>query len=152
MTTILVLHGPNLGTLGRREPTIYGTTSLAEINAALEDQANAWGWDIATLQSNHEGALIDALEERAGTIDGVLINPGALTHYGLSLRDALANVDVPIVEVHLSNIHSRESWRRTSLTAEVARGVVAGFGWRSYVLGLQALHAIVEDSLAMRSS
>jgi len=152
VTTILVLHGPNLGTLGRREPTIYGTTSLAEINTALKDLAAEWGWDIATLQSNHEGALIDALEERAHDVEGVLINPGALTHYGLALRDALAAVGVPIVEVHLSNIHAREPWRRTSLTAEVARGVVAGFGWRSYMLGLQALHQIIADQTADRGA
>lgn len=143
MTRILVLHGPNLATLGRRQPEIYGTTTLAEINASLTGAAAAWGWEITTFQSNTEGAIIDAIEARALETDGVLVNPGALTHYGLALRDALAALTVPIVEVHLSNIHAREPWRRSSVTAEVARGMVAGFGWRSYLLGLEALHTIL---------
>ncbi len=144
MTRVLVLHGPNLGTLGRRQPEIYGSVTLAEINSRLADLAGRWGWEIEAFQSNTEGVLIDKIEEEAGRIEGLLINPGALTHYGLSLRDALAAVSVPIVEVHLSNIHARESWRRTSLTAEVAQGVVAGFGWRSYIHGLEALRGILQ--------
>jgi 3-dehydroquinate dehydratase II len=145
MTAVLVLHGPNLGTLGRRQPEIYGSTTLAEIAEALDRQAGEWGWELKSIQSNSEGTLIDLLEEHGPSVDGVMINPGALTHYGLALRDALAALTVPIVEVHLSNIHAREPFRRSSLTAEVAHGVVAGFGWRSYLLGLQALKTVIED-------
>ena len=146
MTSILVLHGPNLARLGQRQPEIYGTTTLAEINASLASAAAEWGWEIRSFQSNSEGAIIDMIEERARETDGVLVNPGTLTHYGLALRDALAALAVPIVEVHLSNIHAREPWRHTSVTAEVARGLIAGFGWRSYVLGLEALHGILSES------
>jgi 3-dehydroquinate dehydratase II len=146
MARILVLHGPNLGTLGRRQPEIYGTTTLADINATLTARAQSWGWDLDAFQSNHEGALIDVIEERSGSIDGLMLNPGALTHYGLALRDALAALSVPVIEVHLSNIHAREEWRRRSVTAEVARGIVAGFGWRSYIYALDALRDIIEGS------
>ena len=146
MTSILVLHGPNLARLGQRQPEIYGTTTLAEINASLASAAAEWGWEITIFQSNSEGAIIDMIEERARETDGVLVNPGALTHYGLALRDALAALTVPIVEVHLSNIHAREPWRHASVTAEVARGLIAGFGWRSYLLGLEALHGILSES------
>jgi len=146
LTSILVLHGPNLARLGQRQPEIYGTTTLAEINASLASAAAEWGWEIRSFQSNSEGAIIDMIEERARETDGVLVNPGTLTHYGLALRDALAALAVPIVEVHLSNIHAREPWRHTSVTAEVARGLIAGFGWRSYVLGLEALHGILSES------
>lgn len=146
MTTVLVVHGPNLGTLGRREPELYGTTTLAAINAALVELASSWGWQISVFQSNSEGAIIDAIEQRAGDIDGLLLNPGALAHYGLGLRDALAGLTVPVVEVHLTNIHAREDWRRRSVTAEVSRGLISGFGWRSYVLGLRAMHGMLSDT------
>jgi 3-dehydroquinate dehydratase-2 len=142
----LVLHGPNLSTLGRRQPEIYGTVSFDEINQRLRAAGGAWGWEVHIFQSNHEGALIDTLEEYGSRVSGVLINPGSLTHYGLSLRDALAALAVPIVEVHLSNIHAREEWRRRSVTGELARGLVTGFGWRSYLYGLAALHDIVEEA------
>jgi 3-dehydroquinate dehydratase-2 len=141
-----VVHGPNLGTLGRRQPEIYGSTTLADIHADLEQVAGAWGWEIAVFQSNSEGALIDFLEAEAGASDGLIINPGALTHYSYALRDALAALTIPIVEVHLSNIHAREEWRRRSVTAEVARGVVTGFGWRSYRLGLEALRTVLQGT------
>lgn len=143
MTRVLVVHGPNLATLGRRQPEIYGTATLGDINTALGDLAASWEWELDIFHSNSEGAIVDALEERAPRADGLLINPGALTHYGLALRDALAGLTVPIVEVHLSNIHAREEWRRRSVTAEVARGLVAGFGVHSYLLGLEALHSIL---------
>jgi len=143
MTRILVLHGPNLGGLGQRQPEIYGHTTLAEINSRLETLALGWGWELTAFQSNTEGVLIDTIDEHAATTDGLLLNPGALTHYGLSLRDALAALSVPVIEVHLSNIHGREEWRRRSVTAEVATGIVAGFGWRSYILALEALRGIL---------
>ena len=145
MTGILVIHGPNLGTLGRREPALYGSTTLAEINDALAQKAAGWSWQLSAFQANSEGALIDAIEARYGQFDGMMINPGSYTHYGLALRDCLAAQSVPIVEVHLTNIHAREPWRRTSVTAEVARGIISGFGWRSYLLGLEALHGILSE-------
>jgi 3-dehydroquinate dehydratase-2 len=144
MTAILVVHGPNLGTLGRREPQIYGTKTLAEIDAALTDLGSSWGWKVTSFHSNSEGAIIDILEEQTASVDGLILNPGALTHYGLSLRDAIAAFGHPTVEVHLSNIHAREEWRRRSVTAEVARGIISGFGWRSYLLGMQALRDVFQ--------
>jgi 3-dehydroquinate dehydratase-2 len=145
LTTILVLHGPNLSTLGRRQPDIYGSKTFAEINDAVVERAACWGWEASIFQSNAEGEIIDAIEEHYGQIDGIMINPGSFSHYGLALRDALAAVSVPVVEVHLTNIHAREAWRRTSVTAEVARGIISGFGWRSYLLGLDALHGILAE-------
>jgi len=145
MTTILVVHGPNLGPLGRRQPEIYGTTSLATINESLAQRAGEWGWELATCQFNSEGAIIDAIEERAAQVGGLLINPGSFTHYSLALRDCLAALTIPVVEVHLTNIHAREEWRRKSVTAEVARGIISGFGPLSYLLGLEALHGILAE-------
>jgi len=136
---LLLLHGPNLNMLGRREPAIYGSTTLDEINAALQEQAGAAGATLTVVQSNHEGVLVDTLQAHWGRIDGIIINPGALTHYGLSLRDALAAMDVPIVEVHLSNVYAREAFRHTSVVAPIATGQIAGLGWRGYGLALQWL-------------
>ncbi|MSQ23690.1 MAG: type II 3-dehydroquinate dehydratase [Chloroflexi bacterium] len=144
MTHILVLNGPNLGTLGRRQPEIYGSTTLKDIVESLDQLARSWGWELAAFQSNSEGTLIDLLEEHGSDSHGLIINPGALTHYSLAIRDALAALTIPIVEVHLSNIHAREEFRRHSVTAEVSRGVVTGFGWRSYLLGLEALRGILD--------
>jgi 3-dehydroquinate dehydratase II len=139
----LVLHGPNLNLTGRREPHLYGTTTLAEIDAALRERADALGWELAIQQSNHEGVLVDFLHAQYEMCDGILINPGALTHYGLSLRDALAAMRVPIVEVHFSNIHAREPWRHHSVIAEIARGQIVGLGWYGYLLALDALDRLV---------
>ncbi|HNP69771.1 MAG TPA: type II 3-dehydroquinate dehydratase [Kouleothrix sp.] len=138
---ILLLHGPNLNMLGRREPAIYGHTTLAQIDAAVRERAESAGATLLALQSNHEGALIDFIQAEGWDADGVIINPGALTHYGLALRDALASLSAPIVEVHLSNVYKREAFRHTSVVAPVASGQIAGLGWRGYLLALEWLLA-----------
>jgi 3-dehydroquinate dehydratase-2 len=136
---ILVLHGPNLNLLGSREPEIYGTTTLEEINAELATQAKGRDAEIEFFQSNHEGALIDRIQEAMSWADGILINPAGLTHTSVALRDALAASGLPIVEVHLSNVFAREEFRHYSHVSELALGVVSGFGPASYELGLAAL-------------
>jgi 3-dehydroquinate dehydratase-2 len=136
---ILVLHGPNLNALGRRQPEIYGHTTLAQIDNALRERASAKNATLQAFQSNHEGVLIDLLQEHGPQADGIIINPGALTHYGLALRDALASLSAPIVEVHLSNVYKREPFRHTSVVAPIATGQIAGLGWRGYVLALDWL-------------
>lgn len=145
MTNILVLHGPNLNLLGQREPDIYGNVSLEDIDLALRELAAQHDSKIRSLQSNHEGALIDSIHEARGWADGVLINPGALTHTSYSLRDAIAAVEMPCVEIHLSNIHKRESFRHISVLAPVCVGQISGFGWRSYILGFTALLDFIND-------
>ena len=136
----LVLHGPNLNLLGTREPGIYGRTTLAEVDRMVRDHARRVGWRVECRQSNVEGQLVDWLQgaEREG-FAGVVFNPGAYTHYSLALRDAVAAIRVPVVEVHLSNVHGREEFRRLSVIAPVARGQISGFGPHSYLLGLDAL-------------
>ncbi len=139
--TILVIHGPNLNMLGRREPQIYGTTTLADIDAALLARGSAASVNVVCIQSNHEGELVDAIQTHGWDALGIIINPGALTHYGLSLRDALAMLSAPIIEVHLSNVYQREAFRHTSVIAPIARGQITGLGWRGYLLALEWLLA-----------
>lgn len=136
---VLVLHGPNLNLLGQREPEIYGSTTLGEVDARLRSRGEQLLARVICLQSNHEGALVDAIQAARTERDGLLINPGAYTHTSVAIRDAIAACDVPVVEVHLSNIYQRESFRHHSYVAPVAVGQIAGFGPRSYLLGLDAL-------------
>jgi len=136
---VLLINGPNLNMLGRREPEIYGNLSLADIEARVAERAKALGVEIKAFQSNHEGAIVDFIQQEQADANGIIINGGALTHYGLSLRDALAGAGIPAIEVHISNIHGREPFRRRSLTGGVCKGVIAGLGWYGYIAALEAL-------------
>jgi len=139
MKRILVINGPNLNMTGIRERSVYGKQTLRDINDRIAEQAEELGVEVEFFQSNYEGALIDQLHGAHGTCDGVILNAGAFTHYSYALRDAIAAIDVPVVEVHISNVHAREEFRKTSLIAPVCVGSIAGFGVRSYLLALLAL-------------
>jgi len=139
MAGILILHGPNLNLLGEREPEVYGAQTLAELNASLQKLGDELGVAIRCYQSNHEGALIDALQEARTWASGVVFNPGAYTHTSLAIRDAITSIGLPVVEVHLSNVYAREEFRHTSLLAPVCLGKITGFGATSYALGVRAL-------------
>jgi 3-dehydroquinate dehydratase-2 len=145
MWHIQIIHGPNLNLLGQREPEVYGRLTLAEIDERLHACAAEASIELRTFQSNHEGAIIDAVHQAAGWADGLVINPGAYTHYSYAIRDAIAGVGMSAVEVHLSNVHAREPFRRTSVIAPACVGQIAGFGWQSYRLGLEALTGWLEN-------
>jgi 3-dehydroquinate dehydratase II len=139
MRRLLLLNGPNLNLLGTRQPEIYGRVTLADIERAVKEAAEARGVEVRTLQSNSEGALIDALQDARTWADGVIINAGAFTHYSYALVDAIIAIEIPVIEVHISNIHARDAWRHVSLIAPVVVGSVVGFGWRGYLLALDGL-------------
>lgn len=138
---ILVLNGPNLNMLGKREQAVYGDETMAEIDSLLKKRGQELGVAVLPFQSNSEGALIDFIQAEAPQADAIIINPGALTHYGLSLRDALADSALPLIEVHISNIYARDEWRHKSVIAPIARGHMSGLGWRGYIAALEMLVA-----------
>lgn len=149
---VLVLHGPNLNLLGRREPEVYGSLTLEEVNARIEEHARRLGVEVRFAQSNVEGELVDEIQGALGWADGIVLNPGGYTHTSVAIRDAVAAVGIPTVEVHLSNPAAREDFRHVDLVGGVCRGVIAGFGWRSYTLALEALRGILEEARAARGA
>jgi 3-dehydroquinate dehydratase II len=146
---ILVIHGPNLNLLGRREPEIYGRTTLDEINSQLSALAAQLGLALDTFQSNHEGAIVDRIQQAAGVYDGLIINAAAFTHTSIAIRDALAMLNAPVIEVHLSNIHRREPFRHTSLTAGVVTGQIVGLGASGYALALRGLSEMLRPAVTL---
>ncbi len=145
-TSVLVLHGPNLNLLGRREPEIYGRTTLDEINRGLVELGAQLGLAVDAFQSNHEGAIVDRIQQAAGSYDGLIINAAALTHTSIAIRDALATLEMPVIEVHLSNIHRREPFRHLSMTAGVVTGQILGLGAAGYGLALRALAGMIRPA------
>jgi len=142
----LVLHGPNLNLFGRREPHIYGTTTLAEINAKLQALAGEFGVELEVFQSNHEGALIDKLHENIDAVAGAMVNPAGLTQHGVPLHDAIKAMPFPVLEIHMSNIAARESWRAHSIISPAVKATVQGLGWRSYTAGFRALVELAQEA------
>jgi 3-dehydroquinate dehydratase-2 len=146
MASLLLLNGPNLNLLGTREPELYGATTLADIETSLTTEAQALGHTLAALQSNAEAELVDRIQAAAGNIDFILINPGAFTHTSVALRDALLGVGIPFIEIHISNIHAREEFRRQSYFSDVAAGIIAGLGPQGYSLALKAADHLLRQS------
>ncbi|CAB1056725.1 3-dehydroquinate dehydratase II (EC [Olavius sp. associated proteobacterium Delta 1] len=140
---ILVIHGPNLNMLGKREPHIYGHQSLDEIDGQLIEAGKQLGIDVEAFQSNHEGAIVDRIQQAIGNCHGIIINPAAYTHTSVAIRDAIAMLDIPVIEIHLSNIHNRESFRHHSMIADIVAARIAGFGSHGYILGLEGLAKIL---------
>ena len=145
MVSFLILNGPNINMLGRRDTSLYGSKTLEEVNQEIKWVANELGVEVIFYQSNLEGELVNCIQEHWGKIQGIVLNAGALTHYGLSLKDALIDSRLPVVEVHLSNPLAREDWRRVSVISDIARCQIAGFGWRSYTSALKVLSEVVEE-------
>ncbi|HET7814962.1 MAG TPA: type II 3-dehydroquinate dehydratase [Candidatus Baltobacteraceae bacterium] len=143
---VLVIHGPNLNLLGEREPAVYGSHTLAQVDDAIRETAASLGIEVETQQHNGEGAIIDALHAARKSVDCVVLNPGAYTHYAYAIADAIAAIQIPVIEVHLSNVHKREEFRRKSVVAPVCAGSIGGFGVQSYVLALHAARALAEGS------
>jgi 3-dehydroquinate dehydratase-2 len=141
---ILVIHGPNLNLLGTREPELYGRHTISDVNSALESVATELGIELSVMQSNHEGAIVDAIQSAKGDCQGIVINPAAYTHTSIAIRDAISAVALPVVEVHLSNVHAREEFRSRSHVAPVAVGQISGFGVDSYLLGLRAIFSHIK--------
>jgi 3-dehydroquinate dehydratase-2 len=150
MLRVLIVNGPNLNLLGRRETDVYGPKTLEQIEAGILQMADEMGVAVAFFQSNHEGAIIDRLHEALDDFDGIVINPGALTHYSYAVRDAIAAIAMPVVEVHMSNIHGRESFRERSVTAAACTGQISGFGEASYEHGLRAVVQSIKDAADVR--
>ena len=145
MKKILVIHGPNLNLLGEREPGVYGNDSFEAINKEFVEKATQMGFEAEIFQSNHEGAIIDKLHESRKEADAVILNAGAYTHYSYAIRDAISAIKIPVIEVHLSNIHARDEFRHTSVIAPVCKGQIAGFGKNSYYVALEAVKYILEE-------
>jgi 3-dehydroquinate dehydratase-2 len=148
LTAIFVLHGPNLNLLGQREPEVYGNMTLDEINERLQKLGRELNVDVRCVQSNHEGGLIDALHEAGNWAQGVILNAGGYTHTSVALRDAIAAINIPVLEVHLSNVHAREEFRHISLISAVCKGQVIGLGWRSYMVALRGLAEILNEQIS----
>lgn len=145
MNKVLVIHGPNLNLLGKREPNIYGKLSFEAINQKLIEAGHGLDLEVTVFQSNHEGELIDQLQAAESWAEGVVFNPGGYTHTSVALHDAIASIDIPVIEVHISNIFARENFRKESMTAPACAGTISGLGWQSYLLGIYAINEIIKS-------
>ncbi|MCL0101994.1 type II 3-dehydroquinate dehydratase [Dehalococcoidia bacterium] len=142
---VLIIHGPNLNMLGKRDPSIYGTQTLDELNTRIKSRAAELSIEVVTFQANGEGAIIDCLQDSSSAVNGIIINPGAYGHYSYAIHDALVDTELPVIEVHLSNVHARDEWRQKSVIAPASQGTVSGFGWRSYTTALELLVELTKE-------